>query len=70
LLEDTGGINTIWRTNVQQAVDYINGFPQGKEWMVIGRSAWDDEFNEAVTTAALEPAPMTCQQRIALMNAF
>lgn len=30
LLEDTGGIDTIWRTNVQQAVDYINAFPKEK----------------------------------------
>ncbi|NKB32134.1 MAG: hypothetical protein GKR91_03455 [Pseudomonadales bacterium] len=68
LLEDTGGITTIWRRNVQQAVDYIQGFPQGESWMELGKIMWDDEFNEAATAAMQVPTFMSCSERIALLN--
>ena len=68
LLEDTGGIDTIWRRNTQQAVDYIMSFPQGASWMQLGRTFWDQEFNSMATQSMEAFSGQTCQDRIALLD--
>ncbi len=69
LLEDTGGINTIWRLNLRQAVDYITSFPQGVTWMEASRSIWDAEFNQAALAAITTRSDVSCRDRIALLDA-
>lgn len=68
LLEDTGGIDTIWRRNTQLAVDYILSFPQGDSWLELGKTFWDLEFETAVERAITNFAGTTCQDRIGLMS--
>lgn len=68
LLEDTGGINTIWRRNTQLAVDYIMSFPQGVSWLELGKTFWDAEFERAVEQAIPNYNGLSCQDRIALMD--
>jgi len=68
LLEDTGGINTIWDSQLRGIVNVITGYPQGERWMQLGSQLWDAEFSAVVADELQSPPELTCRERMAFME--
>lgn len=56
LLEDAGGFDTGWDTQLRGIVNDITGYPQGERWMELGKQLWDEEFSTVVTDELQSPS--------------
>jgi len=68
LLEDVGGFNTVWNTQLRGIVNIITGYPQGERWMELGSQLWDAEFSTVVAEELQSPPELTCRERLAFMD--